>query len=519
MSHHWIRVSAMCLLLPWAGCTDDDFLVGGDDSRPNEEAGESEGETGIEDPNRATVTHSFGTLTLDAFEESEPCVSWTLNNEEAVYVNTVTLANTGAWHHSNWFVVPDGTYPGPDGFWKCSERDFEEIKSATAGTVLYAQSTQSWLEVQQLNEGAVIKIPPHHTIVGGTHALNLAPREVETELRMSLEIIHPMDVETVLTPMRLSFLDLTIPPMAQSHFRSQCDMNFRYEQATGRPLDIKLHYVLPHYHYLGNFFQLKMMGGERDGEVLYELNGFDAEANGRVFFPPIDFTGATGVEFSCGYDNFTNEEVGWGIGDQEMCVMLGLAESERLLENTVLENDGVFGVEDEVVVYEGGCVSLSLSKNPRQGPPTQEEIDGEFYIPPSDPDDQGLPPVPECEDTPADATALVDATLTSLRANVFVPACNFSSCHGKAAAGDIDFTSPTLRAELLAHENKADTDMPLIDPGNPDNSWFMQVISKCEPTTEGGQVRNHMPRNAPVLLDPGLVAAVRDWIAAGAPDN
>ena len=59
------------------------------------------------DPDRATVTHSFGSLHLEAFEERQPCGSWTLHNEEAIYVNVVTLANEGAWHHSNWFVVPE----------------------------------------------------------------------------------------------------------------------------------------------------------------------------------------------------------------------------------------------------------------------------------------------------------------------------------------------------------------------------------------------------------------------------
>ena len=69
-----------------------------------------------------------------AAEEIQPCVSWTLENEEAIYVNTVGLANDGGFHHSNWFVVPDDTYEGPDGYWDCNERGFTELASAALGT-------------------------------------------------------------------------------------------------------------------------------------------------------------------------------------------------------------------------------------------------------------------------------------------------------------------------------------------------------------------------------------------------
>lgn len=507
-----VGIVAGCALATTAACTEGTDL--------NSETGD--GETGEpEDPYRATVTHSFGKLHLEGFEEAQPCGSWTLNNDEAVYVNAVTLANEGSWHHSNWFVVPETMYPGEDGYWKCSDRDFEEIKSATSGTVIFAQSTQSLYETMDLNPGAVVKIPPRHKIVGGLHALNLAPRELETELRMSIEIIHPKDVETVLTPIRLSYLDLTIPPLAESHFSSSCDMNARYEQATGHPLDVKLHYVIPHYHYLGNFFELSINGGPRDGELLYQLDGFNAEGNGRQFFPPIDLTGAKGLNFTCGYDNWRDVEVGWGVGDQEMCVMLGLAESERLMDNTVLEGGSeAVGVVDGVVQYEGGCLTIPLTKKTNQGPPTQEEIDGDLYVPPSDPNDDGLLPIPECEDTPEDATAAIEASLTAIKENIFVPACAFSACHGQGGeASGLDLDSTNLHDTLLNHPVDADTTMPLIDPGNPGNSWIMKLIGTCEPTTETGDVANHMPRNAPTLLDPGLVAAVRDWIAAGAPDN
>jgi hypothetical protein len=45
------------------------------------------------------------------------------------------------------------------------------------------------------------------------------------------------------------------------------------------------------------------------------------------------------------------------------------------------------------------------------------------------------------------------------------------------------------------------------------------MVSECQPTDAAGNVVSHMPLNSPRLSDPGLVAAVREWIEAGAADD
>jgi len=469
------------------------------------------------DLDRATVTHAFGLATLGPFEEIEPCVSWTLDNEQALYVQAVTLANESGFHHSNWFVVPESVYEGPDGYWNCDDRGFEEIASAAAGTVLFAQSTQSWLETQRLGEGAVIKIPARSRIVAGVHLLNLAPRDVQTDLWLTLEIVHPKLVDTVVTPMRLSYLDLEIAAMGETRHDANCEMASYYEASTALPWDLKIHYVLPHFHSLGNYFDLRVIGGERDGESLYRLEGFNAGANGRTYDPPIDMSDAAGLGFTCGYDNFRSETVGWGVGDQEMCVGLLLVESAIMLENTVLAGSFVGTDEDGIKHQQGSCVTIGVPKSGEQGPPTEAEKAAPLYVPPVDPNDADLPPVPQCRDVDVDEPPLVEPTLDALRSQLFAPACSFSACHGTAAAAGLDLMAEDLHTELLGHDVQASTALPLVAPGDPDGSWLVRVLSQCSPTDDAGNLRSHMPLNAPVLLDDGLVNAVRAWIPAGAP--
>jgi hypothetical protein len=472
--------------------------------------GESDAGASVWEPDPNAVPHSFGLYELEAFEETSPCVIWTLDNEAPLYVNEVMLANDGAFHHSNWFAVPDTLYAGEDGYFSCGDRGFTELQAAIEGTVLFAQSTQSLMETQTFRPGASIKIPPNHSIVSSVHMLNLADRAVSTELRMQLGLIHPRDVEAILAPVRFSYSALDIPPQTEARFSADCELPNDVQ-------DMKIHWVLPHYHYLGNHFRLAVLGGPNDGDTIYELNGFNADANGQAYDPPVDMTGAEGLRFTCGYFNPTTESVGWGIGDQEMCVMLALVESGKLVEGLVQATTST-EERDGVVFNEGQCFVAAFPQNRNQGLPTQEEINGELYLP-SDDGTVSAPLEATCADTPETAEPAGPSTLQGLKDSIFTPSCSFSSCHGgPLSVAGLDLTRSDLHAALLAHESPRPGAPPLVVPGDPQRSYLYQLVAQCEPAVDGNPVP-HMPLNAPELLPAEQVARIRDWIAAGAPDN
>jgi hypothetical protein len=475
------------------------------------------GTTGEPDPETALMVHSFGKYTMQPFEETEPCVQWTLNNEQAVYINTVTLANDGGFHHSNWLVVPESQFAGEDGYFNCWDRGFSELQAAITGTVLFAQSTQSRYEAQELPEGVVIKVPPRHKLIAGVHLLNLSSEATDSELRMGLSLIHPRDVTTIVAPFRLNYQDLKIPPLAQSRFTGECMLADPYKAKSGVALDLKLYHVLPHYHYLGNYFSVEIIGGPRDGEQIFLHTGFNADGNGRTYSPPIDLGGALGLRFTCGYDNWRDKEINYGIGDQEMCTMLGLADMRVMMNGSVDGGTALTGNDGEILEFSGGCSVFALPKSKAQTMPTPEEQSGPLYVPPAADGDLDLDPVKPCVDVPLDAVALEPPTLASLRETVFNPSCTFSSCHGGKAPVSVRLDGADLHAVLLGQASGPDIDMPLVDPGKPENSWLYQLLSRCEPGDGAGNIHTHMPYNAPTLLEPRLVAKLRAWISAGAP--
>jgi hypothetical protein len=473
-----------------------------------------------DDGERATMVHSFGVTRLGPFEETEPCVQWTLGNDKPLYVNAVTLVNDGGYHHSNWLTVPEDKFPGPDGFFRCSDRGYTELEAAISGTVVFAQSTQSRSEVQQLPPGVVIKIPPRHKIIAGVHLLNLANVSVETELRMALDLIHPRDVEVLVAPFRMTYYDLAIPAQRRSRFTGACRLAGPYVDAVGGEFDLKLYHVLPHTHYLGDYFRLETLDAEGRAEVVYEKTGFDADANGKTFDPPLDLSRSDGLRFACGFDNWRDVPVGWGVGDQEMCVMLGLADSRAIMDISVLGGTEVAGVDGDVLLHEGPCGVLALPENAAQTEPTAEEKEAPLYVPPSDPGDIDLEPVKRCVDADPTVPAKGAPSLEAIRGAIFQPGCVFSSCHdAKQPAAGLDLQSAGLHARLLAHQVAARVDVPLVAPGDAEGSWLYQIVSRCEPTDRDGQALRHMPYNAPTLLTDGNVALIRAWINAGAEDN
>ncbi len=100
--------------------------------------------------------------------------------------------------------------------------------------------------------------------------------------------------------------------------------------------------------------------------------------------------------------------------------------------------------------------------------------------------------------------------------------CSFQSCHGGGSGGfNIPDAGPTIvYASLVGQASRALTDMPLVDPGHPENSFLLAKVEGTQGTLDarciGGDCGGAMPEGSG-LLPPESRQILRDWIAAGAP--
>jgi hypothetical protein len=306
------------------------------------------------------LAHEFDVFTTQPGEEVLGlCQSWTLGNETDLWVNAVELEQDQMSHHSNWTFVPDDAFDGPDGVWDCDERGYDQLSAAVLGGVIYAQSTQASREVQKFPDGAAVRIPARSRIIGDVHLLNVGQEPVTGSAKMTLYAIDEEAAKVKLAPFHLTYDGLDIPPLATSRFHGECELAEGFQSVTGNPLSMTLFYGLPHTHKLGSRFFLQAVGGPRDGEMLLDVVGFNGEARGKLYEPPIDLAGITGLRFGCEFENPRDESVGWGFGDQEMCEMLGFIESPLAFESRISEavEDGVDG---DIQVFTGPCESILL---------------------------------------------------------------------------------------------------------------------------------------------------------------
>ena len=275
-------------------------------------------------------------------------------------MNAVELEQDEQSHHSNWMFAPEANFDGPDGLWPCADRGYDQLTAAVAGGVLYAQSTQATHEVQVFGAGTAIRIPRRSRILSSVHVLNTTGAPARGHMALTIYTLPRSEVTIALAPFHMEYHDLDIPAHGSVRYIAECAIGREFnEYRMGAPWMLRLHYSLPHTHSLGTRVFLQAIGGAHDGEMLLDVGAYNGEARGLLHDPPIDLSDVTSLRFGCEFENPRDENVGYGIGDQEMCEMLGFIETPLVFESRVstavpLAPDGTMPVSG------GACETLLI---------------------------------------------------------------------------------------------------------------------------------------------------------------
>lgn len=321
--------------------------------------GETQTQTDVEgDSFNASWSYTFPPVAVAPGSERDyDCQAVTLNNDEPLYVSAVRQYNDGAWHHSNWFHVPEDEF-GADGTFDCRDVEFDMVSAALLGGVVFAQSTQTFEEVTRFPEGAVVVIPPRSKILGALHLVNFGAAPIDTTLTLELETVPAEAAEVELQPLSFLIYSLQIPPQMESRWQMNCDMSELYSFL---PADSRfgIYYVMGHYHSWGNYFNLSYVEQDGTERTIVEHTNQAGETLGQIVDPPVFAGDAPGLKVTCGYNNNTDRTLVWGNnGEDEMCMFLAYVGAPLRVVSWGQGAAAEKGMVDGYETFEAACEDL-----------------------------------------------------------------------------------------------------------------------------------------------------------------
>ena len=81
--------------------------------------------------------------------------------------------------------------------------------------------------------------------------------------------------------------------------------------------------LMPHTHKLSQGFTVDLLKTDGTAERVLDDGAFDAQSHIQVFDPQLDLSGVSQMKFECTFNNTTNHDVVYGIGENAMCVLFG----------------------------------------------------------------------------------------------------------------------------------------------------------------------------------------------------
>jgi hypothetical protein len=256
--------------------------------------------------------------------EREIFVRRPLNNTEPVYISRIKLKSRTNSHH---LVVYDFRskllLPNMDEI-----RDLRNLdNSLNVGTV-FQMSNHIFLgggtdpnSDYSFPEGTALRLPANSSVDLNPHYFNKTKENLYGENYVNLYTVPASQVKNVVSMIDFNNSSFTLPPN-QTTVITKDFYNFDgFVKGSGKSVVIVS--LTSHTHERGKLFQIKIKGGARDGEIIYEDNDW---AHPKVvnYTKPIILKEGEGLTSVVTYVNNTNKPLGFGLtSEDEMNIIFG----------------------------------------------------------------------------------------------------------------------------------------------------------------------------------------------------
>lgn len=253
--------------------------------------------------------------TLAPGEEVLTCISWPFPAIKNTLVYSARVHATPGLHHSNVISKPPNEDHGPNPYPGCypgADDPFSDLP-AVIPDVLFASSTQvTGREDLVFPPGLAFRVDPSREVSTNYHLLNTTSEEQTIEVAYDFFTMEEADLENEVAPFAMQVNDFFIPPHTTQEVGATC-----------RAYGGNVVSIMPHFHQLSERFATEIVDTEGAATVVYEDQGFDIESDIRTYDPPLVLDDYDSLRFGCRFNNTTDHDITYGLGDNEMCVLFG----------------------------------------------------------------------------------------------------------------------------------------------------------------------------------------------------
>ncbi len=259
----------------------------------------------------------LGPFTVSPNFEREMFSHQLVGNTEEQFVNRVQVQMRPGSHHFILYDFYNINRPLPQ---KNEIRDIRNPNGTTnLQTLLSMQNHVFWAGTQTqvhdytLPEGAALVLPANASFDMNSHYVNKTDQATTGEVHVNLYTIPKEKVKHWVWALNLANERFVLPPKKTT----VATKSFTFENPT------TILMLTSHTHKLGKKFVIKIKGGSRHGEVVYESTDWEHPLI-KNFPTPIRLKAGEGLTSEITYDNTTNKTIRFGLlSEDEMGIIFG----------------------------------------------------------------------------------------------------------------------------------------------------------------------------------------------------
>lgn len=261
------------------------------------------------------VQLNLGPFDIEPNQERELHYFQPLDNTSELFVNRVTITMREGSHHFILYDYPDGNKPIANQY-RDIYTENGNFNLATVASILdqrFVFGTQ-WRNTDYFYPpGVALKLPSDAGFDLNAHYVNKTDEIKVGEVSVNLHTIPKSEVAYVAENLFESYQDFRLPPNQVTTIERQSLFNDR----------MHVFQLTSHAHRHMTEFEIYIVGGERDGELIYVTQDWEHPPL-LTFDPPIILEKGEGFRAKATYNNDTNKTLRFGLlSEDEMMIIFG----------------------------------------------------------------------------------------------------------------------------------------------------------------------------------------------------